>query len=849
VFATAADGTLAVLEGGPRFGVELGVERFSMADGSPRPPIGDVPVSVFSSAESITIVGLDRGVVISSEDGPGTPGGPGRGLVTYYDPAGGITSRFGTSIPQGSATAPTTTSLSSGPGGGGLVSQGGLGSFDCGQAGADRTSWSLAQVRPTGVTWSFESPSAQVNCSNPGLFSVRSLPDGGTVVTADPSGSYGHALSVFDNTGRLRWSHIIDNLNPAFSGEDTNKLVVTADGEILLWQQASEVCVDNPASVCSAPTVRFFAASDGSLSRPALTLHSHSTSFSGVVITNIVPDTDQLLVSASNETDGGTYLSAFSIPGLARDYETVLGEQPGTLVSPGSMPPPAEPSPTTELQTQTPEPQPAPQIPVVLVSGLKENTEQVLPELKAGSRIVRQATVCSQANDFAVLCQRLRDAGFPVYVIPSNSGKAGEAPALDNKGDIDENAQRLVTFIASHVLSEQRMAPLVVGHSMGGLIARVAISRKQAKTAGLFTIGTPHTGSFGADLIKGATILACPPGALGGLCREVKSRAVAFLKDTGARAVSGLTAAARTADNLTLAPPRVPTWVYAGTIVRDITPLLNPARIPDLTGYFLPNDAIVGRSSALGILANLGGRTEYDKELWHFRSFPVLNAAAQPNEFEDSDVADKVAAAAESIAPVAAASAAARSATARRAPAGSRAFAKAVAPPARTPAKRPRTLRTRTVLTTAVGGQTSGARPKAIHAAEQIYAAEPFDLVCQGSVVAATQIASKLFGAPAGALSCRTVAVRSPRRLRFVLASPTNSVRATVTRIGTRGTIELRSQSIMRRVRVRIGATTRRGPSGRSAATIPIPRARRGSSVTLHVTVAGRPYTGSLSLP
>lgn len=542
-------------------------------------------------------------------------------------------------------------------------------------------------------------------------------------------------------------------------------------------------------------------------------------------------------------------LVGFSVPSSSGPYRPYTmcpqrvdcsTESPGSCEQRGDCvfaPPPPEGPPTRPKR-----------VPVVLVTGLNANSDQVLPELASPLNPAREASSCGKAGDFAAICQRLRGAGHPVYVIPSGSGNDNGAVALDNKGDIDENAQRLRDFVRNRVVQEQGVRPLLVGHSMGGLISRIAISRHGALAAGLFTIGTPHSGSFGADLIKGATILPCPPRAILGrpipagiACHEMKARAVAFLNETGAKAVSGLTAVARAADNLTLAPVGWPTWVYAGTMI-------DPPGSFDPTGYVYPNDGIVGRSSAWGFLANLGTKTTYERDLWHLTQFPVLNKPSRPNEFEDPDVAEKVAEAAGSI-PMTMLSARSGRFALPRATAERGIVVSSSAEGPTTTAQGPKALRVRTTLTTATSARTKADRAMPLRNAEQVYAAAPFTLVCRGHEVQASQLARKLFGVLPGSLACPRVSVRSRKSLRLVVASRTSAVRATATRRGARTTIVIRSSAPMTNVRAHVGNRVRRAVSGRRQVTIAIPKARARTSVVVRVTVARRPYAGTLRLP
>lgn len=180
---------------------------------------------------------------------------------------------------------------------------------------------------------------------------------------------------------------------------------------------------------------------------------------------------------------------------------------------------------------------------------------------------------------------------------------------------------------------------------MGGLFSRDAIARDGAQAAGLFTIGTPFDGSFGADIDLAAEDFPCSntvPACLG-----LHLAAVAAGAYLGAVAVADLTAVARAADNLTLGPPGVRTWTFAG-IVCDPFPHAPRAYV---STYLFPNDGIVGFSSALGVTANLGPTTQLLPRS-DYHSPGVLGFAkcgTQPVELGDPGVVDDVVAAADSL--------------------------------------------------------------------------------------------------------------------------------------------------------------------------------------------------------
>jgi len=142
----------------------------------------------------------------------------------------------------------------------------------------------------------------------------------------------------------------------------------------------------------------------------------------------------------------------------------------------------------------------------------------------------------------------------------------------------------------------------VVGHSMGGLVSRGAIARlstagKSAGPAvlGLFTLASPHLGTFVADIGEGAmsqSVCGSEP-----LCLAVTSGVVAT-SSSYEPALSQLTRAFLVGDTGSTGwnersgrvPRSIPVTTYAGqseTVPRNDDP------------YVSPNDAYVGLQSAL----------------------------------------------------------------------------------------------------------------------------------------------------------------------------------------------------------------------------------------------------------
>ena len=99
----------------------------------------------------------------------------------------------------------------------------------------------------------------------------------------------------------------------------------------------------------------------------------------------------------------------------------------------------------------------------------------------------------------------LRDRGYTVLIPPMRAGHPSTY-VMDSMGDIQENAARLDAWLADTTQHpEEAVTPgtqvVLVGHSMGGLIARAfassrqGLSTSQVEVVGIYQIDTPNLGS------------------------------------------------------------------------------------------------------------------------------------------------------------------------------------------------------------------------------------------------------------------------------------------------------------------------------------------------------------------
>jgi pimeloyl-ACP methyl ester carboxylesterase len=486
----------------------------------------------------------------------------------------------------------------------------------------------------------------------------------------------------------------------------------------------------------------------------------------------------------------------------------------GTPVAPPPPLPPLAPAPPPPVAAP---PTPSPPTPVVLIPGLNEGTTGV-----SGALSPRDcpSELDHKHNEFRALCLHLTSLGVPVYVV--SSAKGGAAAELDNQAPIDRNARALLNYLRrTFPPGLTSRAPLLVGHSMGGLIARVAISRYAAPASGLFTIGTPHSGSFWSDALALSLSLRCLHPA----CLAVRAAAQVIAATKGRAAILDMTLTARGIDNLGLRPPGVPTWVYAGTAVHGLDP----------TGYVAPNDEAVGRTSALGRSANLANPTPYEADLWHNRE-TALGISHPNNEFEDLRVLDRVSSAAMGTTRAGARTLRSQFAVVHR--------LSAVAS-----AAEPSTVRI--TLTRQQASRTRAGQPVRLpHPLQSVLGREAFSVSCGRRTAAALPIGPDLYFLPRDAADCPHPTLDAARAVSVVVNVDDLRVRARVSRLaGGRLRIDVTGARQLRGASIHVNHRTIKGRRSRGTYRLVLPPPRHELSGIVTARVDGHTYRAALQVP
>jgi hypothetical protein len=245
---------------------------------------------------------------------------------------------------------------------------------------------------------------------------------------------------------------------------------------------------------------------------------------------------------------------------------------------------------------------------VVLVSGFNTSTPFSTPACPTSGR----GATWGQATGPAA---PLTAAGFAVFTAPvANGGQSaptsclggmspdipsGGSMTIDSNGELAANQQALVNFLQFLNQSYGITHVALVGHSDGGLWSRAAISQLRDNGSpvtvdSLTTVGTPHTGSFGADL-------AMAVNAAGGSCNDLSDPIEQDVCDAAWVAVQAIFADLGQDVIEELSSSWLSQWNPTTSIGCPVTTLGGNAVGWDLGvgTYYTANDGIVGQASAL----------------------------------------------------------------------------------------------------------------------------------------------------------------------------------------------------------------------------------------------------------
>ncbi len=239
---------------------------------------------------------------------------------------------------------------------------------------------------------------------------------------------------------------------------------------------------------------------------------------------------------------------------------------------------------------------------VVLVSGITTTTPFTTPQAQCSGQYPRGETWSVDAARFAA-------QGYRVYTAPVNYGASPVQPdapkfsscptqlpasmTINSRADIYADAQALASFLAYLHAHDGVSTVRIVAHSYGGLWARGAMRLASAVFPGvtvqsITTLGTPHLGSFLADIAEGID-----PGFCGQdtTCKVLAYLVIATKDATFEPALSQVTAISLAQWNpgQGASLSGIPVSAIAGDAV-TLSGITNP--------YVSPNDVLVGMRSA-----------------------------------------------------------------------------------------------------------------------------------------------------------------------------------------------------------------------------------------------------------
>lgn len=241
---------------------------------------------------------------------------------------------------------------------------------------------------------------------------------------------------------------------------------------------------------------------------------------------------------------------------------------------------------------------------VVLVSGITTTTPFTAPgALCTKGQSPRGATWTFDGQRFAA-------AGYAVYTAPENFGagpvKAAHLPlfggcpaqlpammTINSRGDINANARALARFIAYLGTHDGVGSVRLVAHSYGGLWTRGALrlaksSFPSVRVLSLTTLGTPHLGSYLADIGEAISPSLCGHSLV---CRLIADALVAVrkkLEPAAGQVTAGAVAAWNRGQGTSLRG--IPVTAISGNAIH-LLPLITDS-------YVTPNDVLIGLSSA-----------------------------------------------------------------------------------------------------------------------------------------------------------------------------------------------------------------------------------------------------------
>jgi triacylglycerol lipase len=281
---------------------------------------------------------------------------------------------------------------------------------------------------------------------------------------------------------------------------------------------------------------------------------------------------------------------------------------------------------------------------IVLVSGVESLTPFTTPDPSCAGQ---------EGNAWSpMVAPTLKGAQLAVFTAPvapngkSNPSCAAGGPdvsaamEINSNGDVDAGGLALSEFLTFLQQSYGVATVQLVGHSDGGLWSRSAITQLQGGPAilSLTTIGTPHTGSWVADVGTHASNFPCTGLKNGSRCAVARAVAKIVFADIGETAMYELSSPFLETWNPQQVIGACPVTTLAGTASDDSV-------FSDASLYYNPSDGLVGEASGLNQDAEaLDGSTipaAPGLDVVARQTFPDFHTPAlgEPDELSDAALA------------------------------------------------------------------------------------------------------------------------------------------------------------------------------------------------------------------
>lgn len=284
---------------------------------------------------------------------------------------------------------------------------------------------------------------------------------------------------------------------------------------------------------------------------------------------------------------------------------------------------------------------------VVLVSGVESDTPFSTPDPScAGQEGPAWAPMVAptlRAGQVAVFTAPAGPGGLLQLSCTAGGPDVTPAQIINSNGDVNLNGQALAAFLTFLQQNYGVQQVQLVSHSDGGLWSRSAITQQKGGPTilSLTTIGTPHTGSFVADVATHAANFPCKGLADKARCAAIRAVAKVVFDEIGETALYQLSSPFLAGWNQQQEIGACPIATIAGTASNEHV-------FSGASSYYNPSDGLVGEASGLNQTAAALDQSQIEAapglNVVSRLTFPDYHTPAlgKPDELTDPDLAAAV---------------------------------------------------------------------------------------------------------------------------------------------------------------------------------------------------------------